>query len=99
MTVYEHRASITAVAGSVCSAPLNIGGGLCRQVLIRSTTASTVFRADLTDSNAIIRRHYAFHTGEINDMGLSFPMVGNYTINVTNASPNDTFTVVVAVQE
>ena len=70
-----------------------------RQLLIVSNTSTTVFRADLQDSNGITRRNYDFHTGELNDTGISFPLVGAYTIRITNVSPDDTFDLVMAVEE
>ena len=99
MTIYEHRTSLTVSGGSVSSTTLRIIGGLCRQLLIRSNTSTTVFRADLQDSNGKTRRNYDFHQGELNDMELTLPMVGTYTINITNVSPDDTFDLILAVQE
>ena len=90
---------MVASAGSAAGVTLSVQGGICRQVLIRANTSTTVFRANLTDSNSVIRRNYGFHTGELNDMELQFPMAGQYTVQITNASPNDTFSVVVAVSE
>lgn len=99
MTIYEHRDSLTTASGSVGTSTLYIPGGLVRQVLIRANTATTLFRADLTDENSVIRRHYAFHRGELNDMTIQLAVAGSYRVNITNASPDDTFTVVVSVQE
>lgn len=99
MTIYEHRASVTTSAAAGNSVTLRIPGGLLRQVLIRAATSSTVFRADLVDDSSLTRLNYSFHTGELNDITLSIPVQGNYTLNITNASPNDTFSVLLAVQE
>ena len=71
-----------------------------QQLLIRANTATTVFRANLVDANSVTRRNYGFATGEVDDVGSHFPMAGSYTINITNASPdNDIFQVVLSVQE
>lgn len=99
MTVYEHRGTVTAAATSAASIGLNIPGGLIRQVLIRANTDTTVFRANLTDASALRRRDYGFHTGEINDTTIALAVAGSLAVNITNASPNDTFTVFLAVQE
>ena len=72
---------------------------MANYLLIRSNTASTVFRADLTDEDSIRRLNYDFHEGEIVDDKLNFPITGKYTINITNASPNDTFRIILAVKE
>ncbi len=99
MTVYEQRQTITAAAGVAASIGLNIPGGLIRQVLIRANTDTTVFRANITDASALRRRDYGYHTGEINDTSIALAVAGSLAINITNASPNDTFKILVAVQE
>ena len=99
MTVYEQRGTVTAAAGQASSIGLNIQGGLIRQVLVRANTDSTVFRVNLTDASGLRFRDYGFHTGEINDTTMALAIAGSLAINITNASPNDTFTIKVAVQE
>lgn len=103
MTVYEFVGSSTTVGGSVSSTTLTIQGGLLRQVLIQANTATTLFRANLQDSRGRTRLNYAYHNGEINDTGktgaLPLPVAGVYTINITNASPDDMFQIVLGVQE
>jgi len=41
---------------------------------------------------------YGLNTGEFNDV-TAFPMAGRYTFNITNASPDDTFSIYFAVEE
>ena len=64
---------------------------------------TTVFRADLTEVGGIAVLNYGYHRGEINDTGkigaLPLPVLGNYTINIPNASPNDTFAIRILVEE
>ena len=99
MTVYEFRNTVTTASGAASAIGLNIPGGLIRQVLIRANTATTLFTANITDASGTIRRHYGFHRGEMNDMEITLAVAGSLAINITNASPNDTFAVVVACQE
>jgi len=103
MNIYRHETSQTTVSGSVSSTSLNVRGGLLRQVLIRANTATTVFRADVTEVGGIAVLNYGYHTAEINDTGgtggLPVPLLGSYNINITNASPNDTFSVRLLIQE
>lgn len=99
MTIYEHTTSLTTAAGSTSTITLPVIGGLCQQILVRANTSTTTFRVSLLDERSISRLDYGFHTGELNDIGLRFPMRGKYTVNITNASPNDTFRIMVAVQE
>ena len=98
--IYTHRATVTVAGGSIGTTPLRVHDGLVQQVLIRALTSGlTMFRANLTDEQSLIRRHYAFHEGEINDVGSSLPIAGTTTVNITNASATDTFQVALAVQE
>ena len=98
--IYTHRALVTVAGGSIGTTTLNVHDGLVQQVLIRALTSGlTMFRANITDESSLVRRHYAFHEGEINDVGLSLPIAGQTTVNITNASATDTFRVAFAVQE
>lgn len=97
--IYVHRASLTTASGSISSATLNVKGGLMEQLVVRANTATTIFRADLVDANSVTVANYDYHEGELNDIGRHLPMAGTYTLNITNASPNDTFTVLLAVAE
>jgi len=99
MTIYQHRASVITSAGSRASTTLNVAGGICRQVIVRANTSTTAFRVDLVDANSVTVMNYAFHTGELVDHEVKLPMAGAYTLNVTNASPDDTFTVLLGVEE
>lgn len=103
MNIYTHTTSQTTVGGTVSSTTLNVRGGLLRQVLIRANTATTMFKVDITEQSGITVLNYAFHNGEINDTGstgaLPLPMSGYYNLNITNASPNDTFNIRLVLQE
>lgn len=68
-------------------------------MFVSANTTTTVFRANLVDSNSVTILNWGFHAGQINDMSLQIPISGTYTLNITNASPNDTFTVLMQVQE
>lgn len=101
MTIYEHRVSVTTAAGAVATSTLFIPGGIGTQLLIRANTATTLFRADLQDGNGVIRRHWGFHRGEINDTSdnIRFAFAGSYAVELSNASPNDTFTIILSLEE
>ena len=101
MTVYEHTASVTAASGSVSTATLYIPGGLGRQLLVRANTATTLFRVTLTDQDSIARRHWGFHRGELNDTSdnIRLAFTGSYSVQITNASPDDTFRIILAIEE
>lgn len=72
--------------------------GICRHVIVQANTATTIFRANLTDGNSLNVMDYGYQTGEMNDI-TAFPMAGRYVFNITNASPDDTFRIYFAVEE
>lgn len=99
MTIYEFKTSLIVVGGSSNAVSLNIPGGICNQLLIRSGSSNTTFRADLKDSEGDMRMYYGFHEGEIRDDTINLPVTGEITIGVTNASIQDSFRIVFAVRE
>lgn len=98
MTVYEYRTDMTASSGEVSGVTLDIPGGLLRDVFVQPNTATTVFKASLQDDKGEDRIKWSLGS-DICDHNLAFPMAGKYTFSITNASPDDTFTVILAVQE
>jgi len=78
---------------------LSIIHGLLRNVYVKANTATTVFRANLQDEDSLNRLDYGFSTGMLNDMAIAFPIVNKYTFSITNASPNDTFSVRLGIEE
>lgn len=98
MTIYQFRDTITTASGSRGSTSLNVRGGVCRQVLVIANTSTTVFMANLTDQNSLNVMDYGVQTGQMNDV-TAIPMAGQYTFNITNASPDDTFRIYFAVEE
>jgi hypothetical protein len=99
MTIYEYRTSMTVAAASFSSVTHNVRGGILNQVYIVASTATTVFKANLQDKNGFTRKNWDFVEGELNDDKLYVPITGEWTVNITNVSPNDTFNLVLAVQE
>mgnify|MGYP001562062893 FL=1 len=99
MTVYEFKTSMLTSSGSVNAITLPIRGGLCRYVLIRANTSTTVFRANIQDEDSVRLTDWGFHTGELVENSIAMPMLGRHTLAITNASPDDTFSIRLRVQE
>lgn len=101
MTVYESTTSMPTSSGSVSTATLYIPGAVGRQLLVRANTATTLFRVKLTDGDGIERRHWGFHRGELNDTSdnIRLAFAGSYSIQITNASPDDTFRIILSLEE
>lgn len=98
MHIYTHRATVTAASGEVTTTTLPIRGGLLRYLLVRANTDTTVFQVRLEDENAVIVKRYDFAEGEMYDE-MALAVAGSHIVRITNASPNDTFTVAVKVEE
>lgn len=99
MTIYELQTSMTTAAGNISVVSLKIPGGILGYVLVRANTDTTNFRFKLTDDNSVDRLNYGFHQGEIVDEKIHIPVTGAYTASITNASPDDTFQIILSVQE
>ena len=98
MTVYEHKTSLTASGGETNTVTLKIPGGRLKNVLVRANTDTTVFRANLSDGTDT-RINWDYEVGELVDDTVDFPVCGEYTFNITNASPDDTFRVILSVSQ
>lgn len=98
MRIHQHRATITASGGSTSSTTLNIAGGICRQVLIVANTSTTVFQPFITDEAGLEVSRYGLQTGEMSDI-TTIPMAGVYIVRITNASPDDTFKIMLGIEE
>lgn len=99
MTIYEHKTSLSTASGSVSSITLRIPGGLCRMIYVKANTSTTVFRVNLQDEDSDNILDYGFHTGMLVDTNLAVPLRGRNTLQITNASPDDTFKIKVRVEE
>lgn len=98
MTIYQFRAETPTSSGSTSATSLRIGGGICRQVRIVANTSSTTFLSYIQDDKNFEVMRYSSQTGELNDI-TAFPVQGTYTVYITNASPDDTFKIYLAVEE
>lgn len=100
MTVYEHKTSIQVAGGSNNTVSLRVTGGMWGFFMVRPNTSTTVFRANVQNSDGDVVRNYAFVRTELLDDTVKIPVSGRYTINITNASVTDeTFRILFAVAE
>lgn len=97
--IYEFKTSLTVSGGSASTVTLNIIHGLLRNVYVKANTSSTVFRANLQDEDNLNRVDYGWSTGMLNDMQIAYPIVNRYTFSITNATPNDTFSIRLGIEE
>lgn len=99
MTNYVFITSANTTAGSTSKTTLRCPGGLLKHVIIRANTSTTVFRASILNDNSMNIVSYGFATGEVNDQIIEIPVDGVYIFQITNASPDDTFSIYGAIRE
>ena len=99
MTIYEHKTSLPTASGTVSSVTLPIRGGLCRFIYVKAATDTTVFRVNIKDEDSDNILDYGFHTGMLRDTDIAVPMSGRHTLQITNASRDDTFKIKIRVEE
>lgn len=97
--IYEFKTSLTVSGGSASTVTLKVIHGLLRNVYVIANTSTTVFRFNLKDEDGLTRQDYGFSKGMLNDNLIQYPIAGQYTLNITNASPNDTFAVRLGIEE
>ena len=98
MQVYKYVNTITVAAGAGSGNTHNIMGGICRKLFVEAETATTRFKVNLTDDTSSTIRSYDYRTGKLDD---EKPLIlqGVNTVNITNATANEDFTVKIWVEE
>jgi len=99
MSVYRFQpGQVTPTAGLWSGNTLKILGRLCQQIYIKATTSTTTFNLTITDPDSIAVRKFTNLTGTLNDL-TPFPMNGINTVEISSASVDEAFTVLVCVLE
>jgi len=96
--IYKYKNSVTCAAGSGSVNTNPIIGGLCREILVSPATATTTYRVNIVDEDSLPIKSYDYKKGLYIDIA-SFIAYGIYTINITNSSANELFTIRMMVQE
>ena len=99
MSVYRYQpGSVTPTAGLWSGNTLKILGHLCQQIYVKAATSSTTFNLAIIDPDSISVRKFSNITGTLNDL-TPFPMSGVNTVEISSASADEVFTVLVCVLE
>jgi len=96
--IYKYKNSVTCAAGSGSVNTNPIIGGLCREILVSPATATTTYRVNIVDEDSLTIKSYDYKKGLYIDIA-PFIAYGIYTINITNSSANELFTIRMMVQE
>jgi hypothetical protein len=98
MQIYKLETIITTTGGTGSANSLNVIGGICRQVYIKSSTSGTSFRVTITDNGSRIIREYDYSTDFILDE-TPLIMQGVYTIQILNSNKDQDFNILFMVGE
>ncbi|KKK63210.1 hypothetical protein LCGC14_2996590 [marine sediment metagenome] len=71
--------------------------GLCHQILVKPTTASTQYDISLTDSGSVVVFKRTSEVGTMNEF-ITLPLVGAYTVAINNATVDEDHTVLIVVR-
>lgn len=99
MSIYRYQpGSVTPTAGLWSGNTLKILGRLCQQIYVKAATSSTTFSLTITDPDSVAVRKFTNITGTLNDL-TPFPMDGINTVEISSASVDEAFTVLLCVME
>jgi len=89
--------TLTASSGSA-SGSLLLSYGFIKQIVVKAATSTTTFDVKLTNTDSVIVYEEIDIIGELNEL-LELPFYGNLTLNISNASVDENFTVYTAARE
>ena len=95
--VHKHIESITAVAGSGATNTPPIDGD-CKFLYIEPATLTTTYKVNITDDDNDTVKSWDWTKGVLKDR---IPMImhGVYTVNITDATANEEFSIKMLVEE
>lgn len=71
--------------------------GICHQILVAPATSSTGYTVTLTDPGSVVVFKRTSEVGTLNDE-VVLPLAGNYTIDLSSASADEDFTILISVR-
>ena len=95
--VYKYRDTITVAAGSGSGNTVSVHG-ICRRFYIEPTTATTIYKVNVTDDDSDTIKNYEWKQGTYQDF-TPFIMQGINTINITNSTANENFVIKLYIEE
>ena len=89
------RRTLTPSSGSASAT--FITQGICLQILVKPTTASTIYDVSLTDPGSVVVFKRTSETGTLNEL-ISLPLAGAYTVAIDNATVDEAHTILIVVR-
>jgi len=71
--------------------------GICHQIVVKPTTASTQYDISLTDPASLVVFKRTSEVGTFNEL-INLPMAGAYTVAIDNATVDEDHTVLIMVR-
>ena len=97
-TVYKYRPTVTTSSGYWTGNTEYIIGDMGQQIYVKAEHSTTTFDVIVTNSDDVEVRKFEGITEVLNDL-TPFPMSGVHTVEIDNASRDETFTVRLCVLE
>lgn len=98
MTIDPHRLSGTASGGTFSVNTHHLVGGVLRNILIKAATASTIFDVAIVDEDSYTIYERTSETGVTSEI-TKIPVRGIYTVTISNATVDETFTIKLMTEE
>lgn len=96
MLMWKERFSKTIAAGSATGATQSYSGAFIEHVLVNPNTSTTTYDFKLTNDDGDIIYQRLSHVGKINEINTRIPVIGIVTWTISNATANETVTVLLA---
>jgi hypothetical protein len=98
MSQYKYKPTVVTATGTWTGDTMSVLGGVCTQIYAKSATSTTTFDLKIQDVENIELRKFTAVVGEVNDL-MKWSAQGVLTVTIENASADETFDVIVVVEE
>jgi hypothetical protein len=98
MSQYKYKPTVVTASGTWTGDTMRIFNGICCQLYAKAVSTDTTFDITVTDSDQIEVRKATGVNQTLNDL-TKWPVEGVYTVLIDNASADEVFTVLLAVEE
>lgn len=98
ITAHPERYQVTTSAGTVAKTIFSGGGNICYEMFVKAATSTTTFDVSLTDRFGLEVYTRDNNVGELSE-NIQKIAYGNWTLNITNASADEVFDILVVFRE
>lgn len=98
MAVLYPKHGTAVAAGGTFSLTVPANHGMCKQLVVKAATATTTFDVRLTDIYSFVVLNFTDVIGTTAEL-IELPCYGSWTLTVSNASADESFSYLVTVLE